>query len=96
MNAALEETDNSFFVRFNQMTTPNHNWLAIFLLGVVYWLMLFPGGLLLGRSRVDYRVVLGVLVATISLFSVCFSYIGARGYDETATVNSVAVAHPPR
>lgn len=93
MNAALEETDNSFFVRFNQMTTPNHNWLAIFLLGVVYWLMLFPGGLLLGRSRVDYRVVLGVLVATISLFSVCFSYIGARGYDETATVNSVAVAH---
>ncbi|MBQ18107.1 MAG: hypothetical protein CMJ65_13375 [Planctomycetaceae bacterium] len=93
MSVGVEESDNSFFSRFNQMTTPRHNWLAIFLLGIVYWLMLFPGGWILGRSRTDYRVVLAALVTTIGLFSVCFSYIGARGYDETATVNSVAVAH---
>ena len=85
-------SDTSFFTRFKQMTTPDHNWLVIFALAGVYWLLLFPGGLVLGLKRIDYRIVLGSILATILVFSLAFSWIGARAYDEATVVNSLATA----
>ena len=85
-------SDMSFFSSFKKMTTPDHNWLVIFAFAGVYWLLLFPGGLVLGLRRVDYRIVLGSILATIALFSLGFSWIGARAYDEATVVNSLATA----
>jgi hypothetical protein len=82
----------AFFSRFKQMTTPDHNWLVIFALAGLYWLLLFPGGLILGLKRIDYRIVLGSILGTIALFSIGFSWIGARAYDEATVVNSLAAA----
>ena len=87
-----QSSDMSFFTVFKRMTTPDHNWLVIFALAGVYWLLLFPGGLVLGLKRVDYRIVLGSILATIALFSLGFSWIGARAYDEATVVNSLATA----
>ena len=83
---------NAFFSRFKQMTTPDHNWLVIFLLAILYWLLLFPGGLVLGMKRIDFRIVLGSILATIAIFSLGFSWIGARAYDEATVINSLATA----
>ncbi len=85
-------SDMAFFSRFKQMTTPDHNWLVIFALAGLYWLLLFPGGLILGLKRIDYRIVLGSILGTIALFSIGFSWIGARAYDEATVVNSLAAA----
>ena len=85
--------DRAFFSRFRPMTRPDHNWYLIWGLSLVYWLLLFPGGLVLGIKRVDYRIILGALVATIAVFSAAMSFVGARGYGETATVHCAAVAH---
>ncbi len=91
-NGLSSSSDMSFFTRFKQMTTPDHNWLIIFALAGLYWLLLFPGGLLLGLKRIDYRIVLGSILATILVFSLGFSWIGARAYDEATVVNSLATA----
>ena len=48
------------------MTTPDHNWPVIFLMAILYWLLLFPGGLILGLKRIDYRIVLGSILATVA------------------------------
>ncbi len=85
-------SDNAFFSRFKQMTTPDHNWLVIFLLAILYWLLLFPGGLVLGMKRIDFRIVLGSILSTIAVFSLGFSWIGARAYDEATVINSLATA----
>ncbi len=85
-------SDTAFFSRFKQMTTPDHNWPVIFLMAILYWLLLFPGGLILGLKRIDYRIVLGSILATIAIFSLGFSWIGARAYDEATVVNSLAAA----
>jgi hypothetical protein len=92
LGSLSKSSDMSFFAHFKKMTTPDHNWLIIFALAGIYWLLLFPGGLVLGMKRVDYRIVLGSIMATIALFSLAFSWIGARAYDEATVVNSLAMA----
>jgi len=80
------------FNRFKQMTTPDHNWLVIFGLAGVYWLLIFPGGLILGLKRIDYRIVLGAIAGTILVFSLAFGWVGGRAYDEATVGNSVVTA----
>ncbi len=76
------------------MTQPDHNWVLIYFMSFVYLMLIFPGGYLLGRRRIDYRIMIVALLGTISLFSAGFAFVGGRGYDETTTVNTVAIARP--
>jgi len=86
--------DTRLLTTLTSMTRPEHNWAVIYLMSIVYVLLIFPGGYLLGHRRVDYRLIIVALLGTIALFSVAFSIIGARGYGESTTVNAVAVARP--
>ena len=49
------------------MTRPDHNWIVIHLMSVIYILVVFPGCWLVGRKWRDYKVTLGVLLAGVSL-----------------------------
>jgi len=88
------EFDSGMLQALKAMTQPDHNWTVIYLMSFVYLLLIFPGGYLLGRRRIDYRIMIAALLGTITLFSVGFSIVGARGYNEATTVNTVAIARP--
>jgi hypothetical protein len=86
------DSDRLIPTSLKEFLRPNHEWPLIYLLAGVYLLMLFPGGYLLVRSRVDYRYSLLALVVVVAGFSWVFSVMGARGYGETTSTSSVATA----
>lgn len=86
------DSDRLIPTRLKEFLRPNHEWPMIYLLAGVYLLMLFPGGYLLVRSGIDYRYSLLALVLVVTGFSWVFSVMGARGYGESTSTNSVAIA----
>jgi hypothetical protein len=80
------------FAFLKSLTRPRHNWVLIYSLAVVYVITVVPGVFILGRNRYDYRIVYGVLVSLIILFSFGFAYFGRRGHNEANAINTVAVA----
>ena len=87
------DSDRLIPTRLKEFLRPNHEWPLIYLLAGVYLLLLFPGGYLLVRSRGDYRCSLLALVIVVAGFSWVFSVMGARGYGESTSTRSVAMAH---
>jgi len=88
------QVSNTVFPLLREMTQPDHNWPLIYLLAISYLLLLFPGCWLLGRKRGDYRLTYGAILGLVLVFSFGFHTVGARGYGETTSVNSVALAKP--
>ena len=43
--------------------------------------------------KIDYRVSIAAFLGTVALFGWLFSVIGRRGYGESQTVHSLAIAH---
>lgn len=86
------DSDRLIPTRLKEFLRPNHEWPMIYLLAGVYLLMLFPGGYLLVRSRIDYRYSLLALILVVAGFSWVFSVMGARGYGESTSTSSVAIA----
>ncbi len=74
------------------LTRPQHNWELIYFMAVLYTLAIFPGLFLLGRRRMDYRLVYGILAGVVILFSLGFAHVGRRGHDEVTGVNTLAIA----
>ena len=88
------QVSTELFTLLKQMTQPEHNWPLIYLMAALYLLLLFPGCWLVGRRKGDFRVTYGVLLGVVCLFSVGFHTVGRRGYGETTSVNSIAIARP--
>ncbi|MDA0283062.1 MAG: hypothetical protein O3B86_06870 [Planctomycetota bacterium] len=86
------DSDNLIPRRLKEFLRPNHEWSVIYPIAGLYLLLLFPGGYLLARSRLDYRYSLGTMVLVVGLFSWIFSIMGARGYGESTSTFSVATA----
>jgi hypothetical protein len=84
--------DTAFLGQLKRLTHPEHNWLLINLLSWMYILLIFPGCYLLGRQRADFRITFGALLGIVVFFSLAFALVGRRGYGESTTVNSIAVA----
>ena len=80
--------------RLKQLIRPQHNWFVIYAASGFYMLLLFPGGLLLARSKLDYRVGLIALIVVVAGFSWMFRQVGARGYGESTRTLTAAVARP--
>ena len=76
------------------LTRPRHNWVLIYSLAIAYVITVIPGVYVLGRNRYDYRIVYGVLIGLIVLFSFGFAWFGRRGHNEANAVNTIAVARP--
>jgi len=88
-------TDELIPRRLKELVRPRHEWPLIYVLSGAYILMIFPGGLLLSRTKLDYRLSLLALLLVVGLFSGLFSVIGARGYGDTAASTvSAALIRP--
>lgn len=90
----------SFFINdqvfrdLRELVAPRHQWPLIWLASIVYLLLIFPGGYLLGRAKRDFRLVMGLQIGSALLFTVLFSIIGARGYNETSRSLAIGIARP--
>ena len=80
--------------RLKDLVRPRHNWLLIYAASGIYMLLLFPGGFLLVRSKLDYRVGLIALLMIVTGFSWMFRQVGARGYGESTETLTAAIARP--
>jgi len=86
------DSDGVILGQLKELVFPEHNWPLIYSASVIYLVMLFPGGLLLSRTRFDYRLNLVMLLTIVASFSFLFSHLGARGYGESTSTESVAIA----
>jgi len=83
---------SAMFGQLSRVIEPNHNWSLIYGLTASYTLLIFPGGYLFARRLRDFRLSLLALGVTIALFSVALAAIGRRGYGESTTVHTAAIA----
>ena len=87
------EVEGTILTQLKRMSNPDHSWVLIFLLGLIYLGLLCPGCYAIGQKYGgDYRKTFGFLLATVAVFSVLFLFIGRRGYDEVTVVHSLAIA----
>jgi hypothetical protein len=79
------------FRQLASLTRPDVNWAAIHLLALAYIGVIGPLHFHY-RRRLDYRVSIAAFLITVALFSTALAIVGRRGYGETQTVHSLAVA----
>ncbi len=80
--------------RLKDLVRPRHNWYVIYAASGIYMLLLFPGGFLLARSKLDYRLGLIALLLIVAGFSWMFRQVGSRGYGESTRTLAAAIARP--
>jgi len=93
-SAAEWNSDDVQFRAMKAVVAPDHNWPLLYSLSLIYILLIFPGGWLLSRSKLDYRLNLLALLILVGSFGWLFSVLGARGYGERTSTWSLAIAHP--
>jgi hypothetical protein len=86
------QTTDTFLRSLSQLSHPSHNWALIYLLAFVYLGMVGPGNLLLGKRFPDYRLRIGLLLATIAAFAALFNLAGRRGQGESSVVHTLSYA----
>ena len=75
-----------------RMVRPEHSWGLIHVMCLAYVAALFPGVFLVGRERRGYPATLGLLVAVTVAFGWGLQSVGRRGYGESLSVRSTALA----
>ncbi|MFN8857063.1 MAG: hypothetical protein ACK50P_15970 [Planctomycetaceae bacterium] len=87
------EVDGPLLRLLKGLTRAEHSWVLIHSLSILFLTLVFPGGWYLGQQRKgDYRMVFGVLIAMISLFSLIFFWVGRRGAGEASIVDTLFFA----
>jgi hypothetical protein len=92
-NVSVYNFEQTLFEGLARLTRPNIRWWLINTLTVVYLLVVGPVHYRWGR-KIDYRISIAAFLATVALFGWLFSVIGRRGYGESQTVHSLAIARP--
>ena len=75
-----------------RMVRPDHSWGTIHVLCLGFVAALFPGVFLVGRERRGYPATLGLLVLVTVCFGVALRTVGRRGYGESESVRTTALA----
>ncbi|MCG8584734.1 MAG: hypothetical protein MI757_08495, partial [Pirellulales bacterium] len=76
------------------MTRPDHDWSLIHIVSLGYILLATLGCYLVAKRKRKYGWALASLGVVVVLATWLFATIGKRGYDESTTVNSVALLTP--
>ncbi|HIE98987.1 MAG TPA: hypothetical protein EYG03_23180 [Planctomycetes bacterium] len=85
--------DEQFFRHMRELTLPDHAWWLIFLLALCYIGLIFPGCFMLSRNKqLHFLATYSALVGLSVIFSILFLAIGQRGYGESTTLQTLAVA----
>jgi hypothetical protein len=88
----MDSMEGMFFNRLGGMTRPEHKWSMIYFLALVYLAVVGPGNYFFGRKRRKYWITLIFFGVSIFCFGYIFSYVGQRGYGETALVHTLSYA----
>ncbi|MEZ6127437.1 MAG: hypothetical protein R3C59_01980 [Planctomycetaceae bacterium] len=85
--------DSELFRQMRELTLPEHSWGLIFLLALCYIGLIFPGCYLVSKQKhLHFLTTYGAIIGLSLIFSVLFLIIGRRGYGESTTVHTIAVA----
>lgn len=85
--------DESIFRSMRELTFPDHNWAIIFLLALCYIGLIFPGCFILSKKKhLHFLTTYGAIVGLSVVFSMLFLFIGRRGYGESTTLQTLAIA----
>ena len=85
--------DEQFFRHMRELTLPDHAWWLIFLLALCYIGLIFPGCFALSKNKqLHFLATYSALVGLSLIFSLLFLAIGQRGYGESTTLQTLAVA----
>jgi len=85
--------DDQFFRHMRELTLPDHAWWLIFLLALCYIGLIFPGCFVLSRNKqLHFLATYSALAGLSVIFSILFLAIGQRGYGESTTLQTLAVA----
>ena len=95
-HSAQEEAtvnDDELLMWMRELTQPDHAWIPIFLLSMCYVGLIFPGCWILSKQRrLHFLVTYGAIAGLAVVFSLIFLFIGQRGYGETTSLHTLAVA----
>ena len=80
------------FTALKSISLPQHNWFVIHVMSVTYVAIVFPGWYLLSRNTRNHRTTILAFLGVALLFTVGFNLVGRRGYGESTTVNTLAIA----
>jgi hypothetical protein len=83
--------DGTFFRDLSSLTRPKVSWSLINLLMIAYVVVIGPVHNRY-RRRMDYRVSILVFLGCVAVFGLALGVTGRRGYGESQTVHSLAVA----
>ena len=85
--------DDELLMWMRELTQPDHAWILIFLLSMCYVGLIFPGCWILSKQRrLHFLVTYGAIAGLAIVFSLIFLFIGQRGYGETTSLHTLAVA----
>ena len=85
--------DDELLMWMRELTQPDHAWIVIFLLSMCYVGLIFPGCWILSKQRrLHFLVTYGAIAGLAVVFSLIFLFIGQRGYGETTSLHTLAVA----
>ena len=88
----VSQTTNSFFRALARLSHARHSWGGIYLLAIAYLALVGPGNFLAGRRLTDYRLRIGLLLATVLGFAWLFNFVGRRGQGEVSVVHTLSYA----
>lgn len=85
--------DDELLMWMRELTQPDHSWILIFFLSMCYVGLIFPGCWILSKQRrLHFLVTYGAIAGLAVVFSLIFLFIGQRGYGETTSLHTLAVA----
>lgn len=95
-HSSLEEAtvnDDELLMWMRELTQPEHSWILIFFLSMCYVGLIFPGCWILSKQRrLHFLVTYGTIAGLAVFFSLIFLFVGQRGYGETTSLHTLAVA----
>ena len=87
----IYDLESILFRRLCSLTRPQVSWPLIHLLALAYIAAIGPLHYRF-RRRLDYRLSILLFLGVVALFATGFAVVGRRGYGESQTVHSLAIA----
>jgi hypothetical protein len=87
-----EQTTDSLLQILSRMSQRQYNWAGIYLLSFLYLALVGPGIFYYASKWKDYRLRIVLLLATVTVFSLIFNWVGRRGQGETSVTHSLSYA----
>ena len=90
-DGAIHNFEETLYLQLASLTRPNVKWWLLNVLTFLYIAVIGPVAWRTAR-RMDYRWAIGGFLGVVAAFGLAFGIVGRRGYGESQTVHSLAIA----